>query len=515
VRDVRDVRREVRESAIAAAAPPALLRPALIAAGLVLALLLVRLVVTSDGGGRIAILASVALPLVVLALADPPAALAVVLVFLPFMGGIRRLIYLVSPYTSFDPILLIAPAITTAVAVYVITFRADALRDAVRRSRLSKWVVALLVVFVLQMLNPLQRSPAVALSGAMYYLVPLCWFIFGTLALGPRIQHIVPTAIVIGVLAATYGLYQAYAGFPWFDRYWMEHGGYTSLSVAGGIRQFSFFMNEGDYVQFISSALAAALIYAIRARRAWPLLAAPLLFWGMMVAGTRGAVGAGAIAVLVTLLVLARSGRARVAVVAGALAALPVIVAGLTALPQLGGQHGQVRALLEHQSKGLLNPGQSTVAVSLLPNVTMVLKGALFSRPWGTGLGSTTLGAAKFSGSSDYGGEIDVSSIAASAGVPGFVAYLAVVALTLWRGGRAIRDRGCGAAEAAGFAFVVCSLGYWLNPSGYGVPCYVWLLAGAHDAVARRAETANQAEPDAAAGVGTGEAAGAVPAGLP
>src|ERR1051325_7096456 len=101
------------------------------------------------------------------------AGLFAMMLFEPLRGVIRRAQYLFVDYSSEDPIHVITPMVTViAFAMLVKTQRLTIFRA----SPLASWVSLLGLIYVVEILNPLQGGILVGVSGAMFVLVPLLWF---------------------------------------------------------------------------------------------------------------------------------------------------------------------------------------------------------------------------------------------------------------------------------------------------------------------------------------------------
>src|SRR5919204_2715032 len=99
-------------------------------AGVLVALpiMLAALAYQERGPGLVALAGSSVLA--VLAVLRPVAGLGALLTVLPFVAFARRALYLVGPYTPYDPLLLVAPALTGCLVVRLLLVDKAALRRA-------------------------------------------------------------------------------------------------------------------------------------------------------------------------------------------------------------------------------------------------------------------------------------------------------------------------------------------------------------------------------------------------
>src|SRR5206468_3213228 len=97
--------------------------------------------------------------------------------------------------------------------------------------------------------------------------------------------------------------------------------------------------------------------------------------------------------------------------IGGAIALLPLLGTGLQKLPDLAGDRANIRDLLVHQSDGLLNPGQST-APRKGPALLTGFRYALLHRPFGAGIGSTSVATKKFGTVAEGSAEFDATTVA-------------------------------------------------------------------------------------------------------
>ena len=112
-------------------------------------------------------------------------------VWLVALGLVRRLFDTTAGATSHaglgDPLLLVEPVVM--LVLVAVAFQRGAFRD---RTRLANAVLALNVLEVVEVLNPLQGSPLVGVGGLLFLLVPMLGFWVGRSLVDDRTA---PTAV--------------------------------------------------------------------------------------------------------------------------------------------------------------------------------------------------------------------------------------------------------------------------------------------------------------------------------
>ncbi|WP_158822537.1 hypothetical protein, partial [Granulicella sp. S156] len=225
--------------------------------------------------------------LIILVQFDKRMAIAVLLAYLFLLGDIRRIIGMFIGFPKIDPLLLVGPIITILLALPILLRLR--LRDPI-----SKVMVGLMAVMVLEIVNPHQGPIVVGLAGAMFYLLPILWFWIGRHFGTDKMLYIViywvtiPLAVVGGVL----GLCQTYIGFlPW-ESVWIAavSAHYHALNLGGGfIRCFGFSVNSVEYagLQLVGATCVLAAFFA--GKRVYALLF-PLLAFTLFLASSRTAI---------------------------------------------------------------------------------------------------------------------------------------------------------------------------------------------------------------------------------
>lgn len=400
-----------------------------------------------------------------------------IFIYLPFMAFIRRFIYSFSPYISIDPILIVCDMLIVLMFSYLIICEKSRISSFYANNRLVKASFILLLLFSLQIFNPLQGSLMVGLAGAKFYIVPLLWFFIGLFVSKKFIEKILYLVVIIGFITALYGLRQNFLGFTSFEKYWLEHSWFASLSVGGLTRIFSTFTNPTEFGDYLMIAEICVLALLLQSRRALPMgvtVIFVLIFAHFMVA-TRGSFFGFVIASFLFISLKSRNLKKSVITLLLSIIILAVLISTISYTRELDTMRdNRFLVPFSHALSGITNPSASTA-----PHKIMMWKQVfttVFTRnPLGYGLGSDSLAAGKFAGHA-YGSEHYVSSIFISSGLFGgilliYIFYLFFTqSLNLWVKDS---DRLVRTIIAIMFAYILlgCFVDYPLG--GFG-----WLLIG-------------------------------------
>ena len=406
-------------------------------------------------------------------------AIPLVLSYLAVIGGVRRWLIPIIGYAGNDPLLLVVPAVLVAMAM---TLRIQ--NGVTQSSRLTKLTLWLLGLMLLQAFNPLQGEIAVGMGGIVFYVIPLLWFFVGRQCAtigGTRL--LLRTIVVIGILAASYGLYQTWIGFNTGELAWLNEmkskGSYQALSV-GVIRAFSFFTSASEYACFL--AITFIVLWAAFLQGSWTsLVPLPLIGLALFLESSRGII---VLTLFASSVIWAVQGRSRPVWIARGIVALVVGFGGFGwSISQLEDQEFDERIdpLIGHQMEGFADPfGEDSTAPG---HADRVQNGIWYgiTHPWGAGLGATTIAAGKFGGT-DLGTEGDLSNLFVSLGIVGGLLYAAVIfmalktALEFWRLTRHW-------ISLSILGILVVQILNWLNTSQYSTVMLIWFLLGSMEGI--------------------------------
>ncbi len=360
-----------------------------------------------------------------------------ILIFLPLMAFLRRAIYFVSPYAKYDPIHLIAPALVLFIFTGILLFDRERLSQAFKGNNLAKYVTVLLGLFVLQILNPLQGTILMGLGGAFYYVIPMVWFFFALCyANNQFIYKLMITIVIIGVVTGVYGLCQMTFGFPSFEKYWIETGGFASLRVGSFIRAFSTFSSPEEYSRYLQIASVVAFAYFLKRKNlAWSLIFAFMSISTIMT-GVRSSVFGLVLSISVLLVIWKARNIRHTFIRLILLVSAFVVIMSFVPLPvsEFGYRSQSIfRTMAGHTARGLFNPVNERTFQIRLRVWSQLFTDTISKNPFGRGLGSASIAAAKFGGS-PIGTESYFFSIFVNAGLLGGILFFIITFLVLKKG---------------------------------------------------------------------------------
>jgi len=363
--------------------------------------------------------------MVIIAISKPKLAILIMIAFLIVLGDLRRIVGYYIGASNYDPLLLVAPLF-----VMILLFIPN--KDfQFKQTKISKFVIALMIVMVLQIFNPIQGGIKIGLAGAIFTIIPLCWFWignkYGDLELLKNLLNkiIIPLAIA----AALLGFYQIFYGFTVFEQNWIDLINFNSLHVGSVMRPFSFFTSPQEYIYFLLIGLVATVL-SYKKNPVFFGIASILLFAGLFLAAARGGI---------VMLVLALVSAVAISKAKSIVSFIPrfvftLILALLISQPVLTALNkleppSAISDLYNRQITGLSKPldKESSTLVVHLNIVTDGLATALHY-PLGMGLGKSG-NTGKF-GSEVINLENDLS-LFITTGILGGVLYLIIVYLVI------------------------------------------------------------------------------------
>ena len=399
-----------------------------------------------------------------------PRGLLIVLVgWLAALGLIRRIVTLGAPTTGADILLLVGPL--ALVVLFLIAARTGAFT---RLTTLSKSVIALSAIALLEAVNPQQGGLRVGLGGVLLLLIPMLSFWVGRGLVDDRLLRVVLLLVAgFAVPAAAYGLWQTFAGFPAWDSAWIANTDFVALNINETVRPFSSFSSPAEFGFYLTIAIGVWLSFG-RSLGRLPITVPIVAFLGAALLYQSARLVALLLIAALGIAFTARRGvRPPTALVAGVVA---LFLASLAASQfAVSGTPGQASSLVAHQVKGIADPfGSESTGTGHLSQLVNGLTSA-FTHPLGAGTGAVTQ-AAKLGGTT-YGTEADPSNAAVGLGLPGLIAYLCVAItgfLTVYRAAARRRDA---LATAALIVLLVTTL-EWLNGGQYAIAFLPWLVLG-------------------------------------
>ena len=382
------------------------------------------------GHGRLAFTLMLLELFVAIATVNVRAAILAVFFYLIVLGDLRRLLIPLFGWSGTDPLLMVG-------SVFALVVVAGALvnREIRFDTKLAKWTLALMAIMVLQIFNPKQGGLMVGLAGAMFLIVPICWFWVGRTYATPALLRTLLYGLVLpmSLLAAIYGTYQVFFGYLPHQQRWLEMNWYAGLGDPKNPAPISLFASNTEYGKFLGIGAVLAWAAFLRGNRSAGLLVPPLLV-AIALTGSRGPLFF-SLAMMVGLwAVLARTTAVWVA--RGALAAVIAAVGltwTLTQSTQLG-LDPRVQARLDRQAQEFIHARRGDVEYSSAEtHFRMMLNGYLvpFREPLGLGIGAVTKAALKFGGRG-YSTETHLGNSFVALGLLGGILYHIVIFILIF-----------------------------------------------------------------------------------
>lgn len=350
-----------------------------------------------------------------------------ILIYLPFMGILRRYIYSFNAYVSFDPILIIASALTLFMFGYIFIFYGEEILIQNKNNQLFKYVSLLLLLFLVEAFNPFQGGLAMGFSAIMFIVVPFLWFYFGFFLSTKNLEKLFYVVIVIGVITAVYGLRQVLFGVLPFEEYWIAHGGFTAIKIKGFIKAFSTFMSPQEFANYLLIASSISFMYLFKKLFFYPIWMAAfaVLMYGVFMTSTRSVIFY--FFILVGIFMAFKVGSWQRAVIANVIM-ITLLIFGLPKIKTPAGNISSTKgANIEHLVSGVTDPFGEESTFWTRVNFAKWTLGELITTPFGRGTGTITMGSGKFGGQIVAGMEVFQLAIVGSCGIPGLILYITII----------------------------------------------------------------------------------------
>ncbi len=373
-------------------------------------------------------LGSVALAMIIPLLINFQAGLMALIIFEPFRGLLRRMQYLIVPYSQNEPIHLITPFVTLIAFVLVIQREKLPMLFA---SKTAKLVTFLAAICFLQIFNPLQGSLFIGLTGALFYLVPMAWFYFGLSISEEFFIKSLKMVVILGMIASLYGIYQIVAGYPDFERYWIENTDqYTSIAVYNVTRGLATFSNAEEWGRYalLGSLIAFGLALVKSEENKRPIwIFAGFFLCGMLVlSGQRSSIFGLILGVAILFVSGARSFSQAFGRLLLMFAPIVIFLALSSSLSEydiyeMDDSQG-VSTMLSHTTKGTVNPTGEGSLAARFETWNHLLTETLRANPFGSGLGANSMSVAREGGEKNNRAiDNHFFSLAVTAGIPAMI----------------------------------------------------------------------------------------------
>lgn len=359
--------------------------------------------------------------------------LTAMVVFEPLRGFLRRLQYLIVPYSDTEPIHLLTPVVT--LVAFMIIFKRFSLHMFFGGA-LAKAVTLLGAICFLQIFNPLQGGVVIGLSGALFYLVPMAWFYLARAVDEEFFPKTLKLVAVMGAVCSLWGLNQIVFGYSDYERYWIENtDAYSSIAVYNVTRALATFSSAEEWGRYVLlGALAAFGFSAARnigqRRYLWLGLGLVLCFM-LALSGQRTSI----FGLILGLGVLFGTGARTLGgmIARMGLLALPfvlvVAMAGSLAdddVASLGADEG-IQTMLSHAGKGTIDPTGEGSLAARFRTWGQLWRETIPSNPLGSGLGARSALARRSNGTEEIAIDNHFFYIAISAGVPAMLLLIGIL----------------------------------------------------------------------------------------
>ncbi|WP_197076693.1 O-antigen ligase family protein [Hymenobacter terrenus] len=243
---------------------------------------------------------------------------------------------------------------------------------------------------VLELLNPAGASPVgwfYEMRGTTLFLLltaPLTFLVFYR---ARDLRLFLCLIILFSVLGTLYGIKQDVFGVDFMEQQWLNQGAYTTHIIWGKLRIFSFFSEAAQFGASQAHVGVICLILALGPFVWWKRLlfaaAALLLFYGMLISGTRGAMFV-LLAGVFTYLILSKQTKI---LLLGSVIALGAL--GVLKYTTIGNGNANIVRL-----RTSINPQDASFQLRLKNQAT--LRQYLASRPFGGGVGTIGMWGVKY-----------------------------------------------------------------------------------------------------------------------
>jgi len=242
--------------------------------------------------------------------------------------------------------------------------------------------VAWFAITIMQIVNP--DKPSIEgwfyemRSASLYWVltIPLVFMVFNKKG---DINLFLNIIILLSVAGALYGAKQLFFGVDAAENRWLEAGAKKTHMLFGKLRIFSYYSEAGQFGASQATIAAVAIILALgpytRTKKCWYAIAGLLLFYGMLLSGTRGALF-GLVGGLFIYLLLSKKGSI---LIAGALCGM--LFFSILKYTHIGSGNQQISRL-----RTSLDPNDASFLVRLSNQA--ILRDYLSNKPFGAGVGT-------------------------------------------------------------------------------------------------------------------------------
>lgn len=397
-------------------------------------------------------------------------ALRLILIWLAYIGFVRRFLIPFAGWSEQDPLHLVAPA--AAVLIWL-SGRKEAPQ---RKDAITVFGLLFLAGTTAQILNPHEPSILLSLKGLLFWVPAAIWLFVGrTFDLSVH-DKIIKLVGILSIPIAIHGLFHSTQRFFPFEYTWIGVSGIGPGNIFFEnfrIRSFSSLTSPQEYGVMLAFGICVVwgTILARKPHRGLRFLHLTLLLVALFLQGTRHTFALVFIMLFLTGILYSKNFAVRISLTAIAVAI--VFVVQMQMLPtELG--DSPIVVPIEHQIRGFQNPEESTAGIHL----DFIQRG--FERSWnyplGLGPGFVSIAAVK-TGDEGGGTEFDVSNVFSALGIPMGLFYLMFIVTVFFVAlRRFVYHRSPYTITTLGMLIVI--IGNWWNGGLYGAIAILWLTIG-------------------------------------
>jgi hypothetical protein len=442
---------------------------------LFLALLVVGRLSISPGNIRVLIFASLFIITLAMLAIVRERIIFFLIVYLAFMGLIRRALIPIASWSSFDPLLILGPSITIILALSL--FWELKSQQSLGEEKPDKLMVALFLFGCVQMFNPYSGSPISGFVAAIYIIVPWLWYFIAFYKIKQKdIVRILNIVEVIGTMIALYGIYQTFFGILPFEQMWVDLTGYAALYLAEDtVRAIGTFPSAQEFVYFTMITFMIGFTKLILKKNCLihlPVVLITLL--SIFFASSRTVIFFMAIALIMILIV---SKKTLLQKIVTGLISIMVLFSIWSLLPLLNPSwFGVAEPAVQHMIEGLVDPlSEEQTGLGHIERIVEGMK-TIATNPIGHGIASVTKAADKSGGKDAMSTEMDLSNMIVALGIGGVI-YILVVIMTMYKLIKLISmQRKIEYIMVLGI--LAGGIGNWVNGGFYTTSIITWLLVG-------------------------------------
>ena len=397
------------------------------------------------------------------------------LIYLAFMGLIRRALIPIASWNSFDPLLILGPSITIVVAISL--FWEIKNQNGIKKEKPDKLMVILFIIGFVQMFNPYSGSPVSGFVAAIYIIVPWLWYFIAFYKFKQKdIGVILNIVEVIGTMIALYGIYQTFFGILPFEQMWVDLTGYAALYLAPDtVRAIGTFPSAQEFVYFTMITFMIGFTKIVLKKNYMMHLPVVLItLLSIFFASSRTVIFFIVLAIFMVLIVSKKT-MLRKAITG--IVSITILFSIWSLLPYLNpALFGVAEPAVQHMVEGLVDPlSEEQTGLGHIERVVEGIK-TIITNPVGHGIASVTKAADKSGNMDAMSTEMDLSNMIVALGIGGVV-YILVVINTIYKLIKLISiQRNIEFIMTLGI--LVGGIGNWVNGGFYTTPIITWLLVG-------------------------------------